>query len=76
MFGIGFDPCGALPEGPPYAFGRGGAAGSLEAMAISMMLSCPHPLQSMRLRSSSGRAAILCGFVVVDVDDRVFERLW
>jgi hypothetical protein len=43
-------------------------------MAISMMLSYPLPLNAKRLLSSSGRAAVLCGFVVVDVVDRVFER--
>jgi hypothetical protein len=61
LFGIGFDPCGALLEGAEYPFGRGGAAGSLEAIAMSMILSCPHPPRYVLRQSSRDRVVVLFG---------------
>jgi hypothetical protein len=77
LFGIGFDPCGALLDGPAYPFGRGCAAGSLEAMAMSMMLSCLHPPRSMRLRYRRRCAELPCRLVVCRcyAVDGVFDGL-
>jgi hypothetical protein len=64
LFGIGLEPCGALPDGPAYPFGRGCAAGSLEAIAMSMVLSCTHPPLSVLRQCSRDRAEVQdCVFV-------------